>query len=33
VAQARRDRETVEELALTVLDTWLGELRGPEEPK
>jgi predicted nucleotidyltransferase len=33
VAQARSDRETVKELALTVLDTWLGELPGPLEPK
>ena len=33
VAQARRDRETVKELAFAVLDRWLGELPGPEEPK
>ena len=32
VAQARRDRETVKELAFTVLDRWLGELPSPEEP-
>ena len=33
VALARHDQETVKELALTVLDTWLGELPGPVEPK
>ena len=33
VAQARCDRETVKELAFAVLDRWLGELPGPEEPK